>query len=257
MKSSLILIFSLMTFVLTAQVNQVDSKGRKQGKWEKTYPNSIVFQYRGEFKDDKPVGKFVYYYESSKVKAIIKHNEIETGRSVAFFYHENGNVMSTGIYRNMKKDSTWINMTPSGRLSTVEEYKNDKLNGVRKVYFIPEDPDDKSQLVSAEMTYKDGELHGEYKEYFLNGRTKMRGTYENNKQVGAWEEFHVNGQRSATYRFKDGKKHGYAIAYDEMGKRLGEAFYYEGQRLEGKPLEDMLKQLKEKGISPYTMTTKQ
>ncbi len=257
MKFSLVLMFSLMTLIVSAQVNQVDSRGRKQGVWEKTYPKSIVYQYRGEFKDDKPVGKFTYYYESGKVKAIIKHNEVQAGRSLAYFYHENGNVMSAGIYRNLKKDSTWINMTPSGRLSSVEEYKNDKLNGLTKIYFIPENPDDKTEIVASELMYKDGLLQGEYKEYFLNRKIKTRGQYDNNKQHGAWEEFQVSGQRAATYRYDHGEKHGYSIAYDEMGKRLKEVFYYHGQPLEGERLEQILKQLEEKGINPYTMTTKQ
>lgn len=256
MKFSLAAIFALLFFGLFAQeVNQVDSKGRKQGKWEKLYPNSIVFQYKGEFKDDKPVGKFTYYYESSKVKAIINHNKFEAGRSEAFFYHENGNVMSYGIFHDMKKDSTWVNLTPSGRLSTVENYKEDKLHGETKVYFIPEDPDDKSQLISAVMNYEDGLLNGPYKEYFLNQKVKTKGKYVNHKQDGPWEEFHINGQRAATYRYKDGEKHGYAIAYDETGKRLAKAFYYYGQRLEGEQLEHKLQQLKDVGINPYTMTT--
>lgn len=256
MKYSLFFAMLFFSVAVFSQVNQVDSKGRKQGKWEKTYPNSIVFQYRGEFKDDKPVGKFTYYYESAKVKAIIEHNVGEPGRSVAYFYHEAGTVMSHGIYRNMKKDSVWINYAPSGRLSTVETFKNDKLNGVTKVYFIPEDPDDRSQIVASIKTFKDGVLDGEYKEYFLNGKVKMKGKYVDNKQDGAWEEFHVGGQRAATYRYSMGKKHGYQIAYDEMGKRLGEVFYYYGHRMEGKQLEDILKEMEEKGINPYTMTTK-
>lgn len=256
MKFNLVAIFSLLALFSFAQVNQVDSKGRKQGIWEKTYPNSIVFQYRGEFKDDKPIGKFTYYYESSKVKAIINHNAITPGRSVAYFYHEEGTVMSYGIYRNLKKDSIWVNMTPSGRLSTVETYKNDLLDGETKVYFIPEDPEDKSQIVSTTINYKAGKLDGPYVEYFLNRRVKTKGNYVDNKQDGAWEEFHVNGNRAATYRYKNGEKHGYAIAYDTNGSRLGEVMYYHGKLMEGKPLENLLKELELNNINPYTMTTK-
>ena len=69
MKIKLTLLVVLLAGTGFAQINQVDSQGRKQGKWEKTHPESAVYQYRGEFKDDKPVGKFTYYYESSKVKA--------------------------------------------------------------------------------------------------------------------------------------------------------------------------------------------
>ena len=257
MKLNLIFLFAFIGFVSFAQVNQVDSKGRKQGKWEKVHPGTRVFMSRGEFKDNKPVGKFVYFYKSSKTKAVVNHNALRTGRSVAYLYHEStGKAMSIGIYSNLKKDSVWQNFTPSGRLSNTETYKDDKLDGIKKIYFVPEDPSDKSRIVATIMTYKAGELHGEYKEYFLSKKIKVRGNYTNNKQTGAWEEFHINGQRAATYRYDAGRKHGYAIAYDTKGARLGEAFYYYGRRLDGKPLEDMLKEIEKKGMNPYTMTTK-
>ena len=256
MKSKITLLILLLAGLAYGQVNQVDAQGRKQGTWEKTYEGSIVYQYRGQFKDDKPVGKFTYYYESSKVKAIIKHNDVEKGRSLAYFYHENGQVMSAGIYRNMKKDSIWVNFTPGGKLSTKEEFKNDQLNGTTYVYFVTEDLQSQTPVVATKKTYKDGVLHGEYIEYFVNGKTKNRGKYVNNKQDGPWEEFHLNGQRAITYRYDDGKKHGYQIAYDETGKRLGEVFYYNGQLIEGDRLKAVLKDLEAKGINPYTMTTK-
>lgn len=256
MKSRLTLLVVLLAGFAFGQINQVDSQGRKQGKWEKTYEGSAVYQYRGQFKDDKPVGKFIYYYESSKVKAVIKHNEVEKGRSLAFFYHENGEVMSAGIYRNMKKDSIWVNFTPGGKLSTKEEFKNDKLNGVTLVYFVSEDIASPNPVVATRKIYKNGILDGDYYEYFVNGKTKMRGKYVNNKQHGPWEEFHLNGNRAITYRYNNGKKHGYQIAYDEGGKRLGEVFYYNGHLIEGERLKALLKDLEAKGINPYTMTTK-
>lgn len=257
MRLNLTFFFGFIGLVSFAQVNQVDSQGRKQGKWEKVHPETAVFMYRGEFKDDKPIGKFVYFYPSSKTKAIMNHNVVKTGRSVAFFYHEEtGKPMSIGIYTNMKKDSIWQNFTPSGTLSSTENFKNDKLDGQLKIYFIPEDPADKSQIVATLMTYKDGLLEGEYKEFFLTNKLKLRGNYIANKQDGAWEEFHANGQRAAMYRYKLGLKHGYAIAYDVKGTRIGEVFYYNGQKLEGKQLKDMLAEIEKKGYSPYTMQTK-
>ncbi len=94
MKCSLFLFVAFFGLVTTAQVNEVDDQGRKQGKWEKLYEGTRVYMYRGQFKDDIPVGKFVYFYRSQKVKAVINHNVVETGRSVAFYYHEeNGKTM--------------------------------------------------------------------------------------------------------------------------------------------------------------------
>lgn len=248
MRVALALGLILNGLLVLSQVNQVDSKGRKQGVWEKVYPGTVVYQYRGQFKDDKPVGKFSYFYESSKVKAVINHEP--SGRSEAFFYHESGVLMSHGIYRNLKKDSVWTNYVPSGRLSTKETYKNDSLHGQRVVYFVPEDPEDKSQRVSAVMYFDNGQLHGDYTEYFIDGTIMRKGKYEYGKMEGPWEEFHPNGKRSILYRYKNGVKHGFAIAYDTDMKRIGEQYYYHGRRLEGAELEDKLKRMKEAGIDP-------
>ena len=74
MKLLMALILVFTSGLSIAQLNQTDSKGRKQGEWAKTYPKSRVYQYKGQFKDDKPIGTFTYYYESGKVKAVIKHD---------------------------------------------------------------------------------------------------------------------------------------------------------------------------------------
>lgn len=249
MKFLLSILSSLFIFSLLAQPNQVDSQGRKQGEWGKTYPESRVYEYIGQFKNDKPVGKFTYYYKSSKVKAIITHAN-DGSRSEAYFYHENGVLMSFGIYRNYKKDSVWTNFGPSGKISNRTTYKNDLMNGIRIVYFVPEDPNDKSVKVSEYYNYKDGVLDGEFKSYFLSGREKEKGQYKSNKKDGIWEQFHPNGKRSLLLRYKDGKKHGWIIVYDEYGKRIQENYYYYGERLTGEKLERKLKQFEESGIDP-------
>ncbi|MDA7804300.1 hypothetical protein N8987_07005, partial [Crocinitomix sp.] len=84
-----------------AQVNQKDSKGRKQGVWKKPYENSTAFVYVGQFKDDIPVGQFTYYYESGKVKIIM--NYLPDGKtSYAQMYHETGYMMARGKYLNQE-----------------------------------------------------------------------------------------------------------------------------------------------------------
>ena len=244
-----------ITFIVGAliafgqEINKTDSKGRKQGPWEKVYPGTRVFMYKGQFKDDRPVGKFTYFYQSSKVKAIINHDQ-GSNRSVAYFYHEEGTLMSCGIYRDLKKDSIWVNFTPSQRLSTKETYKNDSLHGMKVIFYIPEDPNDKSQRVSATYMYNNGQLDGEFKEYFLSGTVKSKGQYTDNKPSGIWEDFHPNGKRSILTRYKNGVKHGWCIAYDTNMKRIGSQYYYYGRRLEGRELDEKLKQFEKLGIDP-------
>ena len=102
-----------------------------------------------------------------------------------------------------------------------------------------------------------GRKQGKWEKLYEGTRVYMyRGQFENNQRVGAWEAFHANGNRSSTVRYNDGVKHGYTIAYDTSGKRIGEQMYHFGKRIQGKRLENLLKQLEEKGINPYTMEAK-
>ena len=247
MKSYLSLLICLFSLSAFSQVNQTDAKGKKQGVWEKIYPGTRVYMYRGEFKDDKPIGTFVYFYKSGKSKAVIEHSE--TARSVGYFYHETGGVMSYGIYTNLKKDSIWVNWDNIGRLSSRESYKNDSLHGMKVIYYLAPEGD-KSQRPMTVLNYNKGQLHGDYKEYFDTGKLKNSGTYENNKKVGLWEAYHVEGPKMTTERFKKGVRHGWCIGYDKNGKEEGRKYFYYGRVLEGKELKEKMAEMKRLGINP-------
>ena len=64
MRNKLFMMLMVISPFINAQINKVDEKGKKQGVWEKTYPRSKVLHYKGQFKDDKPVGTFQYFYSS-------------------------------------------------------------------------------------------------------------------------------------------------------------------------------------------------
>jgi len=246
-----ILTFLLCCFQLAAQpVNQTDANGKKQGKWQKLYPkNSTVYEYKGQFKDDKPVGIFTYYYPSSKVKAVITHEE-KTGRSVAVMYHETGVVFARGIYRNQMKDSIWDYYGPSGRQSMKETYTKNKLNGKSIIYYVPENPENKS-LVPAKVTnYVNGVLEGEVIEYFDTGVIKNKGKYVAGKLEGLYTMNHPDGTKMILERYRAGVRHGWCATYDQKGAEAGKKYFYHGKEVKGEELEAKLKYYKEKGIDP-------
>ena len=239
----------LIPGLLVAQLNEIDAQGRKQGPWQKKYDGINVLQYKGQFKDDKPVGKFTYFYKSSKVKAVIKHDE-NSNRSVAYYFHENGALMSHGIFKDQKKDSVWLNFGPSQRISNTETYKNGILHGKKVVYYVPEDLNDKSQIPMAVSYYENGQLQGEYREYHNNTAPRTVGAYLNHKRHGEWKHFDPGGNQTHLYRYKNGAKHGWSISYDESGGEQYKEYFYYGQRLTGKRLKEKMRQLKELGINP-------
>ena len=236
-----------------AQINQTDAKGKKQGQWVKLYPNSKVAMYQGVFKNDKPIGTFTYRYPSNKVKAVIKHSET-TPRSEAFFYYENGKLMTHGIYRNMKKDSVWTSFNEGGRITMTETYKNDVLNGMKKMYYLPSDPEDLQETVISEYNYVDGKPEGKFAEYYPTKPTrtlKLTGQYKNHKRTGEWVGYELSGQKMYVEHYLDGKMHGWFIGYNkEDGKEGQRRYYHFGRLVEGEQLKALMKQMKEKGSNP-------
>lgn len=241
------MLFAVLT--VEAQVNQRDSKGRKQGVWQKNYPKSNAFEYKGQFKDDKPVGTFYYYYPSSKIKAIVKHDP-NSNRSSCVMYQESGVIFAQGIYRNQLKDSIWMNYGPSGRLSFKETYKNGKLHGLKTIYYVPEEVGDKSTLIARTEMYVDGILHGEVIEYFESGGIKSKATYDKGQIVGVYIINHPNGKPMVQERYKYGNRHGWSIGYDANGKETGRKYFKFGRELTGDELEQWINECKAKGRSP-------
>ena len=237
------LLFFLLIAVQGISQNVIDANGKKQGQWSKLYPGTKVYQYKGQFKDDKPVGTFMYYYQSSKLKAIVKHIE-GTNRSEAQFYHDNGVIMSRGIYLDLKKDSVWSNFGPTGRLSNKETYKADVLHGKKTIFFVSEDPNDKSQIVSSITNYKEGLLEGEFVEYFDGGSMKEKGNYLNGKKSGFWMKYSITGSIMIEECFKEGLRNGWTKSFDESGKEVGKQYYLQGRVIKGKELEVRLNQIK-------------
>jgi antitoxin component YwqK of YwqJK toxin-antitoxin module len=247
--NKLLLVLFLLPSLIFGQVNQKDAKGRKQGPWQKNYPNSKVFVYVGQFKDDKPVGQFRYYYPSGEVKGIIDHIP-NSPRSYGYFYHENNELMSEGAYWNQLKDSTWANYSPAGEVTSAEEYKNDKLNGKRVVYYIQGQIEEGKLDVLSIANYKDSILNGIYKEFFPGGKIKKTGNYLAGDKHGEWLEYNLKGVLVGKISYKRGSPHGWARAYNAKGEQISETMYQFGEIIRGKELEAFLKKCEQKGIDP-------
>lgn len=251
MKATYFIIFTILlsNFSFSQSINQVDQQGKKQGEWKKYYEKSGRVLYEGRFKDDKPTGVFRFYYETGSKKALIDHN-LTSGRSLANYFHPNGQLMSGGIFRNQMKDSTWITFTESGVVSEISNYKNNELNGPFTSFYISGLENATGRIPYIKSNYKNGKLDGEYTELFMDGRKKLYCFYIDGKLNGLYIEYHRNGKKSSLTRYKNGIKHGYSSGFDETEKEIATAYFYKGRLLAGKELEKHLANCKSKGIDP-------
>lgn len=237
-KYILINTFILGFFQLIFAQNKTDDKGLKQGKWsEKDAQGNI--KYEGTFKDNKPTGKFVFYYADKKVKSEVNYAPNGLDADVLVFY-ESGKKKAQGKYLNQKKHLTWQYFNADGELASQESYKNGLKEGVSKIFFpsgkLAEVDSFKQDLrygqsvkyystglKRVECSYIDDEAEGRYIEYYEDGKFKAIGKYLDGLKTGTWEYFFEDG----TSHFKEIYDKGNRL---EMTKLNGEfEEYYPGE----------------------------
>ena len=254
MKSYLPFIFSgllitLFSLSATAQVNQTDAKGKKQGSWRKSYPNSSVLVYDGIFKDDMPVGTFTYYFPSGAKKAVIEHG-FKGGKSAVLMFFEDGQLLSDGFYHKEKKDSLWYNYAQSGELISAENYKNDLLQG-KSVYYYKEGQLMEHKLqAERKVNYQAGKLQGVYQQFYYNGKLKTEGTFEKGLKQGIWTEYNSAGQKVATMKYDQDLLNGWLYTFNKDGTLLNKVLYLNGVALSEKDTKAYLERCKALHIEP-------
>jgi antitoxin component YwqK of YwqJK toxin-antitoxin module len=243
-----LIILIIFPFFCFSQTNTIDKKGLKQGAWAKYYPDNKTPIYTGQFKDNMPIGEFRYFFPSGKVKAIIQH-QAKNNLSYAWLYFENEQLMAEGRYKYMKKDSLWINYNSQGYVLSREEFKADKLNGLRVSYYLEGQGEDEEKMLTIE-NYKDSLLEGSYESFYSKGLVKEKGNYVKNKKEGEWQTFHPNGVMESRMTFKNNLAHGWAYGFDPKGKLYGKKMHRNGVLLEGEELDNYLKNCEKNGIDP-------
>lgn len=102
-------------------------------------------------------------------------------------------------YENGVVNGIYMEFTPSGQVALQAVYQNNQLNGPWSRY--------KGGRMEASAYYKDGELHGVYKEFMpLFGRLQKEINYKDGKQDGHYRYYDDEGRITMEYMYKNGKK---------------------------------------------------
>ncbi|KAB1153854.1 toxin-antitoxin system YwqK family antitoxin [Tenacibaculum aiptasiae] len=105
-------------------------------------------------------------------------------------YYKNGQIQMEG-YSTINKpdgevfDGLVIYYHPNGKPFHKANYKNGKLDGVRKVFY-------ESGELKQQGKYNDGKREGVWKTFYKNGKIETKGKYRDNEKVGVWKTFYKN-----------------------------------------------------------------
>ena len=243
-----LIILLIFPFFCFCQTNTIDKKGLKQGAWAKYYTDNKTPIYTGQFLDNKPIGEFRYFFPSGKVKAIIQH-QAKNNLSYARLYFENEQLMAEGRYKEMKKDSLWINYNSQGFIISREIYALDKLNGLRVTYYLEGQGEDEEKMLTIE-NYKDSLLDGSFESFFIKGNIQKQGNYIKGNKDGIWLIYNPDGQLASKANYKNDVLHGWSYAYNSKGVELKKLMFKNGTALLGDELEKYLSFCEKNGIDP-------
>ena len=199
--------------------NKTDKQGRRQGKWIDYHSNGHI-RYQGQFKNNEPVGEFLYYSEDGVLFAKNKH--LKNFVTESEVYSPEGKVVARGNYVNKKKqDRLEYYSEEDGSLILVENYNNGYLVGKSVAYLAG------TQFVIEETEYVNGVKHGLYSRFYDNGVPMIEAFYKNDKLNGTYVHYYPNGNVKEEGLFKDGAKVGEWRIYDISGNLVSTDNYME------------------------------
>lgn len=216
--SIVIATFFWSQLAVAQQFNQKDEEGLKQGNWKKLHKNGKT-RYEGQFKDDKAIGLFRYYYPNGKLLATNNHQP--NGTVANHVYHKNGKIKAKGVFRGQSKDSLWQYFNENEVLILEENYVLDTLHGSQKTYYengqLAEETNFKMGVKHGvwnkffekgepwvEAEYLDGNLHGKFVMFRDKNKRDVQGKYHQGIRTGTWMMFNDNG----SVRTQDVYRHG-------------------------------------------------
>ena len=201
--------------------NQTDENGLKQGWWKKYYPNGELL-YKGYFRDNRPEGKMLRFYDDGKLRAELVHaGTFET--TYATLYFRNGQKGAEGKYYKQKRDSIWnFYSYYTGTLSCRETYKTGLKEGTATKYYAG---GQKAEVIfwkddmkngKWEQFYEDStlrlssrhvmdEIHGQYRLYNRNKILILEGSYIKGSQDGEWKFYDQDGKLQRSLRYREGE----------------------------------------------------
>ncbi len=237
MHKVLLILLLLISFITDGQ-NKTDAAGQKQGHWVKTDSKTGKKIYEGDFKNDKPLGTFKYYYPGNDSLRTIMVFRPDGKTALATMYHLNGKMQAKGKYVNEQKDSVWNYYDETSKLLSVENYSLGKKNGKALVYY-------QNGNLAEEKTYKLDVLEGAFKQYYDNKKVKGEGAYSNSQFIGKCSYYYPNGVVAATGVYeKGGIKKGIWIYKTIENKLESREIWVNGKQLNDKEAEEYVKRNK-------------
>lgn len=201
--------------------NYTDINGKRQGYWEREYPNGSI-QYRGYFKDGRPVGEFTRFFPNgNRLAEMFFCDKGRMARARLFF--EDGSLAAEGNYIDEKKDGIWQYFSFYGsHLTSTETYDKGVREGISAVYY----PDGK---IAESFFYENGLRNGPWKQYYETGNLRLEAEFEDDMRHGLFISYKPGGRIDIEGRYSNNQMHGEWTFYDDSHQVVSVINYVDGR----------------------------
>ncbi len=200
MKKVIVFVLAILSMTMSgfafksmpSDTNKVNAEGEKEGLWKEKI-NEI--EYLGKYINGKREGLWIGEYPDGN-----------DNRPRVWMDHHAGDLISNiDEYKNDKRNGLSITMDLKGYISKKDYYVNDTLDGVSIIYFP-------GAKLRSKTEYKMGKLNGISSTYYsADGRVKEEISYKNNIRDGASKWYYPkdiltldNVKVSVEYQYKNG-----------------------------------------------------
>ena len=189
--------------------------GKREGLTIIYYADGSISE-KIHYEDDVKNGVWEQFFEDGqpKLKANVKDGVQYEGKYLS--YYPNGSKLEEGSYIDGRKESSWYYYNEDGSIRVINVYRYGKIaeehrqNGIFEEYW----PDD---IKKSEYTYKNGEKHGPFKEYYNKGEWRTEEAVDEFGEKRPVQRLY-DTQVMREGKFKEGKLHGEVTTYKENGK---------------------------------------
>jgi antitoxin component YwqK of YwqJK toxin-antitoxin module len=175
--------------------NKVDSKGNKYGFWTETEGE---LTWRGEYIDNQKVKTWVAFYKNNYIARLVNYTK--------------------GL-----KDGVLVQIDKKGKVTLMENYRDEKLDGLVIVY------GQSSEFPQSETHYLNGKKDGLYRQFYDNGKIQEESNFQDDLKHGFSRWNNKSGQRIAEYNYDKGNFSGIQKTFYENDTLQSTVNYVDNQ----------------------------
>ena len=225
-------------------INRVDANGEKHGLWKEFYASGRT-KTEINYRNGVLNGYYKIYDERGNVikseryenGVLVVATENETDKpEVKVVYHANGNVSTSGIYREGTPVGIHRQYSEAGVIENAEVFTEE---GVKESEGIVDEEGKKqgdwkyfyeNGQVRSQGAYTDNLRNGEWTYFFMDGKVEQKGKYRNDRPTGDWKWYYEDGSLLREESYINGRLNDLYTEYDRNGNVLVQGMYSEGEK---------------------------